>query len=277
MSSNDASLYLGSPRLLFLFAMGDTRWCYASGVDQPVTHLSNEYQPEQISISGFAQSLNEDAPTATISLFASAAVCQQFVAYQPTSVMTVRVYRYHEISGVSEYRIDFVGEVVSSNRDEETGTCDLACRLVSSKLDRTIPWPVFQKPCNRALYSVGCGVNRDDFRVDAVLTATTGDELQSSAFATKEDGWFTAGYVQNPQGEVRFVVYHSGQTVILQTPFVESSPGDSVKAYAGCDLSRGVCKNKFNNYHRHLGFSWIPSDNPFKDNVYGANPNESAG
>ncbi|HEY9250404.1 MAG TPA: hypothetical protein VIO38_14795, partial [Rariglobus sp.] len=137
VSTNDASPNLGSPRLLFLFAVGNTAWCYASGVDAPVLHLSNEYQPEQVSISGFTQSLNEDAPTASINIVATASVCQQFVAYQPISVMTVRVYRYHETDGAGQYRVDFIGEVVSSNRDEESGTCEFACRLVSSKLDRT--------------------------------------------------------------------------------------------------------------------------------------------
>lgn len=269
----ESTLVQGAPRLLFLFTVGDKRWAYASGVESEVTHLSDVYQPEAITLGGYTQSLAENAPTASISVVATASVCSNFIAYQPASPMFVKVYRWHTTDADGEFRIDFIGEVVSSARDEELNMVELGCRLVSSKFDRNVPWPVYQKPCNRALYSVGCGVNREAFKVEAVLSAASRDDLRSNAFASKPNGWFNAGYAVNASGESRLIVYHNGDTITLQTPFVSVAAGEEVVAYAGCDLTRQTCRLKFNNLRRHLGFSWVPADNPFTDAVFGANPN----
>ena len=43
------------------------------------------------------------------------------------------------------------------------------------------------------------------------------------------------------------------------------------------DLLRTTCKNKFNNLNRWLGFGWVPSKNPFTDNVFGTGGSGSKG
>jgi uncharacterized phage protein (TIGR02218 family) len=261
----------GRPRRLFLFTMGNTRWAYAAG-SEPVTFLADQFTPLNIILSAYQQSLSEGAPSVTVTLDSSAAIAQQFVAFMPVQPMTVRVYKYEEDDPDSEYDLHFMGEVVAAAFDEEDGLVTLECRTVSSKIDRNVPWPVYQKPCNRALYSVGCGVDPEQYRTHATLSAVNRNEIRSPAFAEHPDGWFLAGFVRTELGESRLVVYHVGDTLILQAPFVYATADNEVDAFAGCDLRRSTCKIKFNNYPRWMGFPRVPGNNPYAQNVFGSNP-----
>ncbi|QJI52986.1 putative FAD/FMN dehydrogenase [Xanthomonas phage FoX4] len=268
----DSSPFSGRPRNLFLFTMGKESFAYAQGRTDPVTHLGRVFQPEVIAVSGYNLSLAEGTPEITIDVYAQAEVVRQFVAYQPREPMEVVVFRYHEGDPIMEYRPEIIAEVISHNRDEDSGLATITCALVSSKFEKNIPWPVYQKPCNRAVYTPSCGVNKENFRLDGQIASVSGANLVSPVFATKPDGWLRAGFVVNQLGEARFIVGHVGNTITLQSPFLDAEVGMDVTAYAGCDLSRGTCKTKFNNFPRWLGFAWVPGKNPFTSNVFGADP-----
>lgn len=269
------SYYSGRPERLFLFQMGDTAWPYVGG-DTVVNFLSREFQPTAVDMGDISQSLSESTPIITVTIESDAAVCQQFVPYQPVRPMSLRVYRHHIDDPDNEYRVELIGKVVSAQFDEETRTCELTVQLAGGSMERRIPWPVTQKQCNYALYGPGCQVNRLLFQVMATLSSVTGDELRSPDFATKPDGWFTNGYVVAPNGEFRFIIHHETNLIVLQTPFVDVAANDIVESYAGCSRLRDVCKNKFNNLSRFLGFPWIPNKNPFADSVFGNDGNSTA-
>ena len=265
----ELSEYRGNPQRLFLFTMGSSRrWAYAQST-LGKTYNGNDYLPESVDMDNITQALSEDSPTINITISGNAEVCQQFVAYQPIEPMRVRVYRHHLTDPDDEYVVEFIGEVISSAFDEETGECTLLTRMVSSRIDRMIPWPVYQKPCNHALYTAGCGVNKEDFRTDAVIQTVIGDEITSPAFSAFPDGWFKNGFMVTPNNESRFVIYHVGNLCIVQTPFVNLQVNDVCATYAGCDRSRETCKDKFDNYRHWLGFGWVPEKNPFVDTVWG--------
>lgn len=274
----ESSAYSGAPRQLFLFTMGDEKWGYCAS-EFPHTYLSVDYQPEAIDMDAITQALSENSPTINIKIDPGAAVCRQFVAYQPIQPMRVRVYRYHEWDTDGEYAIELIGEVVSSsfNEDTEDRECTLLVRLMASYIERNVPWPVYQKQCNRALYSPGCGVNREDYRVQANVSSVINDEIVDPLFATYPDGWFRAGYVVTPRGETRFIAWHEGDKIILQTPLVGAVNGDDMDFLPGCDLLRTTCNTKFNNLPRWLGFGWIPSKNPFTDNIFGTGSSSGGG
>lgn len=271
----ETSAHEGTPQRLFLFTMGaSTRFGYAQST-QGATYNSDDYLPMTIDMDNIMQALAEDSPTINITLSSNAAVCNEFIAYQPREPMRVRVYRHHLTDPDGQFVVEFIGEVISSALDEKTGETILLTRMVSSKVDRKVPWPVYQKPCNWALYTSGCGVNREDFRTDAVIQSVIGDEITSPAFAEHPDGWFTSGYMTTPDNESRFIIHHEGNLIIVQTPFVRLEVNDVAPTYAGCDRSREMCKDKFDNYRHWLGFGWIPEKNPFTDNAWGNNPTNS--
>lgn len=274
----ETSPYSGTPERLFLFTCGNQQWAYVNHA-VPVLRGATTYQPEIIAMDNIVQNLGEGPPSIDISMASSAEVAQQFIPYQPIFPMLVSVFRRHRDDPDSEYLIEMMGDVASSAFDEEEGMVTLQCRMVSSNMDRKVPWLIYQSPCNYALYGPGCRVNREDYKVVTVAADVVEDSIYSNDFATKPDGWFTAGFIRRDStGEVRFIIDHVGNRITLQTPFVEIGPGDAVTAYAGCDRSFATCKAKFNNGHRFLGFQWIPQKNPFKDNVYGnGSPSGSGG
>ena len=257
-----------TPERLFLFYMENVEWAYVNG-DTPVTYNSVGYVPTVVGLGDYSQSLAEDSPVISIRISADSAVVQQFIPYQPSNPMRVRVYRHHFEDADMEFKAEVIGKVVNCEIDKNDEMATLSIRLSGNNLDRKTPWPIYQKQCNYALYGPGCQVNRFDFQTIGVLSIVSTDIIRSTDFASKPDGWFDNGYVTNATGEYRYIVHHEGDQIWLQTPFVKALPGETVFAYAGCTRLRDMCKDKFDNLGRFLGFPWVPSKNPYADSVYG--------
>lgn len=268
-NSYEDSFFNATPERLFLFEMAVTRWAYVAGTEN-VTRLGVVYSPLPIEMDEITQSLSEDAGVNQIRLDASAGVAEQFVAYQPTEPLRVRVFRHHVDDPDGEYRTEMIGEVVSASFDEDDHTCTLSVKMITHEMDRMVPWMAYQKPCNHPLYGVGCGVSKVDYQVVPVGPSQTGRVLTAAEFSAFDDGWFKAGYAETSKGERRFITRHIGSDVTLITPFIDFAPGDdTLFVYAGCDLMKDTCETKFNNLPNYMGFMWVGDKNPFTDNVYG--------
>lgn len=274
LDAYEISDYEGTPEQLFLFVMGNIQWGYVNSTS-PVLHNTVVYQPMMIELPNIVQSLSENSPTIDIKIDGSAEMVQQFVPYQPIFPIRVRVYRHHIDDADDEFNVELIGEIVSAQFDEEDGSCNLSVRMVASNLDRKVPWPVYQKPCNWALYGPGCRVNKALFKTEATVTDIVENQIVSSAFEAKaiaegDPKWFRNGYVVRVlTGETRFVIDQEGDVLFLQAPFVGLQENDDVEAFAGCDRLIETCTNKFGNRDRFSGFPWPPEKNPFTDNVYG--------
>ncbi len=265
----------GTPERLFLFSMENgTNWGYVNSTSNAF-YNSIIYTPAVIDMDDISQALSEDSPTMSIRIEADAAVAQQFVPYQPLFPIRVRVYRHHFDDLDNEFKVEMIGEVINASFDEEEGMCVMQCRMVASNLDRRVPWPVYQKPCNYALYGPGCRVNKDLYRTDTNVVGILSNTISSPDFGAaasthSDPRWFVNGWAEVfATGESRFIIGQTGDTLILQTPFITLEPNGIVRAFAGCDRSRQTCLNKFNNLDRHFGFPWPSQKNPFTDNVYG--------
>lgn len=274
VDSHELSDYDGCPERLFLFTMGNLVWSYVNA-KKSQTHLSVEYTPLFVEMADISQALSESSPTIDVTLDADAAMVQQFIPYMPVLPIRVRVFRHHVDDADNDYKVEMIGEIVSAQFDEEEGTCNLSCRMVASNLDRKVPWPQYQKPCNYALYGPGCRVPKDDYKTTAVALSILNDRMSAPEFGAKaslegDPKWYVNGFVTCPaNGETRFVIDQEDDVLFLQSPFVFTQNGDTVDAFAGCDRSRQTCTVKFDNLDRMLGFPWPPEKNPFRDNVYG--------
>lgn len=266
----EISPYSGTPERLFLFTLGvDTTWAY-NNQHENIVKSSTIYVPAVISMDNIVQNLGEGPPSVEISMAADTPVAQQFVAYQPVKKLKVMVQRRHRDDPAGEYIVELIGEVVSASFDEEESRVTLTCRMVSSNFSRRAPWLIYQKQCNYGVYGPGCWVNPEDFRTDGEVDVVNESLIDATEWATMPDGWFRAGFVRNTRtGETRFILDHVGPQLLLQTPFVDVVLGDILAAYAGDNRSYEMCVGKFDNGHRFAGFEWMPSKNPFTDNVYG--------
>lgn len=160
-----------------------------------------------------------------------------------------------------EVIIEFVGEITGWSF--EGSQVALTCAPISQGLGRLIPMLRYQSQCNWALFSPGCTLDPDDFKVTATLDTVDGVTLTDTTFAGKPDGWFTNGWVQRSNGERRFIVNHAGDTLTLMNRFpTDLVAGETVDAFAGCQRTEAECATKFNNLANHLGFARIPSRNP---------------
>jgi uncharacterized phage protein (TIGR02218 family) len=257
--SLEKSVYSGAPVELYRFTQGPKSWRYTSA-DSEQTYQGYAYRPEAISRGELDQSQEEQAGSLEVTLPRDNEVASLFIPYLPVEPIGVTLFRFHR--GDSEVVTIFVGKVASVAFIGSEAR--LVCQPVSEVLRRQIPSYMYQYQCNHALYSTACGINKASYKVQAIVSAVSGDTVTATAFGTKSSGWFNNGWLQRSNGEVRFVIGHSGNTVTLMNPFSGLKAGESVDAYAGCDRTESVCASKFGNLVNHAGFSRIPTKNPFE-------------
>lgn len=276
MGSREISQNDGAPQRLFLFTMGDQVFAYVNSA-KPHTYNGVEYAPMAVSMDDITQALSEDSPTIRIEIDSRSAVAELFIPYMPIIPVKVRVYRHHVYDG--DYKTELIGEVANGSIDAETDNCVLSVRMLASHMDRKVPWPIYQKQCNHALYGPGCRVDRELYKVEATVTGIGPATVQSADFLVPGDPtYFVAGYmVRVATGEIRWIIAQNDDVLTLQTPFLGLAGGEQVVAFAGCDLLKTTCEAKFNNLDRRWGFDDVPHKNPFTDNVFGTGSPGSGG
>ncbi len=276
MDARESSQNDGMPQRLFLFTMGDETFSY---VNSAKSHNYNNiiYVPMQVTMDDLTQALSEDSPTIRIEIDSRSPLAALFIPYMPIIPVKVRVYRHHLYDG--DYKTELIGEVANGSIDAETDNCVLSVRMLASNMDRKVPWPIYQKQCNHVLYGPGCRVDREAYKVEATVTGVSGVNVQSASFLHGDPSYFVAGYmIRVATGEIRWVIAQNDDVLTLQTPFLGLQGGETVVAFAGCDLLKVTCENKFNNLPRFWGFNNMPNRNPFTDNVFGTgSPSGSGG
>ena len=83
--------------------------------------------------------------------------------------------------------------------------------------------------------------------------------------------------LETEEGFLRYITQHDGDQITLMSAIpslvesIEGSDGQAaVTLYPGCDHTLNDCINKFDNRDNYGGFQWIPSKNPFANNVSGS-------
>jgi uncharacterized phage protein (TIGR02218 family) len=156
---------------------------------------------------------------------------------------------------------------------------------VRASMQQLMPRQVYQRICNRMLYSPDCTVNMGSYRAEGVVTAVDGasvlvhwtepwhgweqDPEDPNEHWVEQD-WATAGFLTQIkdgalQDEKVYITQHDegGRLDLLQKPkWLEV--GTEVAVYAGCDRRVETCRYKFLNSHRFMGFPNIPVQNPLR-------------
>ena len=267
----ELSAYDGAPVELFLFRddVAQQTWAFTTGDDKLVDGLVS-YMPDVISRTAIKQSGGQVPDGIQIKVEASSNLAQQFKAYLPARPISLIVTRYQRKDAGMERVTMFAGQLTTV-AFESDGMATLNCQPVTKSIRRKVPWQVYKSGCNWALYELGCGVSRTAFATPAGTYTMSGGTVTSNQFATKPDGWFAAGYVEvAATGERRFVTSHVGTNLTLNYPFTNLAPNEPLVAYAGCQRTKTMCAEKFNNLDNKLGFDFIPELNPY-DTTFGTN------
>jgi uncharacterized phage protein (TIGR02218 family) len=259
--AREKSRYSGRPVECYRFTQGVNQYLYTSA-DQPITLASGTYNPEIISRTPLDQSAEQSAGNSQVSLPRDNAVAKLFIAYLPISPVALTIFRVHFADG--EVKTIFTGKITTSLFQGAQAT--LTAAPISAVFKKQIPGTVYQSQCNHALYSPGCTVDKNSFKVAGVITVVSGADVQAAAFASKPDGWFNNGWLERSNGDVRFIMNHVGSTLSLMSVFPGLAASETLKAYAGCQRTEAICASKFSNLVNFLGFTRIPTKNPYGNN-----------
>jgi len=135
-----------------------------------------------------------------------------------------------------------------------------------------IPRWRFTRTCNHQLFGKGCGLEKNDFKLEATITATDIKNriLTVNASITPPTGatnHWKHGYMAHDPSGLRLPIQqsaNSGGTTILKlhqwSPDIEV--GDTVKLFPGCNNLFSTCRDKFSNAPNFGGFSHVPNKNP---------------
>lgn len=255
-ATREISTYSGQPFELYLFQSGEDRWQLTSG-DVSRTYNGKVYTPEAIERTEIDQDQEAHSGEIEVTLPRTHDLASRFVSYIPTSPVSLVIFRGHD--GEGEVVPNFTGRV---SKAAFTDVCTLTVSSEADLLRKKVPTQRFQNQCNWCLFSAGCGLQKVNFMVTGTLSSVAGDTIKSAAFATKPDGWFNAGFIECGS-DMRMILSHTGDTLVLIAGISGLAAGDTFKAYAGCQRTVADCRNKFSNLANYRGFDKIPTKNPF--------------
>lgn len=253
----ERSTFEGEPWEALWFSSVLQNFRYTSG-DEPRIIGGQVFTPEAVICSEPEQNDELGSGSLTVQIPVDCALADLFRGYLPPRPVSLVIYRGHdgEVEIVSPYQ----GVVASSERDK--GICTLSILPEQEDLRRQLPSARFQRQCLRRLGSARCGVNLNDYLVLATLDSVSGRTVRSSAFASKPDGYFRAGWL-DALGTSMSIANHVGDALTLFFPLPGLAAGMQVVTFPGCQGTESECATKFNNLVNHLGFARIPGVNPF--------------
>lgn len=271
--ATENSIQDGTPKELYKFVVGSTAYSYTSAqeaqsVNTGLAGADESYTPLEMQRSDPEQGKELARQVLTVQVPRNSDIANQFVAFVPSKRVYLSIYRTH--TGGADYVQLWKGRVRSASWKED-GTADLECAPTLMSLKRQGLRKNFGSSCQHALYDSGCGVLKADFAtsvlvsdVDTTVITGTGEIA-----ATSEPDWFVSGYAERANGEKRFVIAQSGDTIEVLFPFTALAPGETITVYAGCKRDIDTCFNKFNTTENpdaanFFGFHVNPKKNPFQ-------------
>ena len=266
--SNDLSTDAGAPIELYEFTVpGSTlAWRFTNAPS-----AEGDYLPEAISHGDISQSAGNVGATTSIEVGDQNAVAVAMLAGLSSRPVQVVIREKHRGDTDDEEQQVFVGLVtgVSFSGAKATLACGSRYALVSK---RRVPWLTFQAGCNWEWGGVGCGVNRNTYRVTLSLTAANQTErtLTATAAASQDDGYYSGGWVERAStGETRFIEEHTGDQLLLALPWAElSGTAEDYYLFPGCQKTESYCASAFGNLNNYLGWPRLPSINPFNRSAF---------
>lgn len=247
---------------------GEVEWLYTSHL-APIPVGETTYAPLAISHDAIRLSSRSERHEATINTWnAPTSPWSRFVTVSLGRPLWVSIIEA-EIENPEAGQVLFTGRVRRPEFDGRKVTlrCESWLDVLASKIPRCEIGP----RCNWHLYGAGCGLDRDDFKVEATISAVSGYELTiTAAGLDKPAHWFANGLIEAGTGdtlETRTVIASTAAddeeiVLTLNLPLMLSTVGATVTVLPGCDHTAETCLSpKFDNFENFGGFRHVPQDN----------------
>lgn len=258
----------GFPVELYRFSStGFDQSYYFTSSQEDVVYNGNTYVSTYIKRTQPELTSEKNAQKIQVTIARDNDLASKWLFYSPANTVWLTIYRFHLSDIDNQYKVFWQGRVRSAER--LINEVQLGCDLIDSAFDREGLRRTFANVCFHMLYGTRCKVPKASFQNTGTISGVSGDTLSANTFANFSDsspvpdGYWINGYVERSNGDVRFVVQHTGVTVTLLTPFEDMQVGETVSIFAGCDHAFVTCLNKFNNVINYGGFPYLPSENPF--------------
>ncbi len=265
----DYSTDAGAPYELFEFTEGSRAWRYTT---RPVATVfaGQTYAPAVISRSEINRTSDSVGDDMTISLPDNNTLALELMAGLSAHLVTVRVLQVHLTDPDLQEQIIFAGVVRDISIEGATAEITCGSRLGSSAGRRIAP-TTYQAGCNLTWGSTRCGVSREAYKATAEITAAdqTGRVLTLPALSGFAAGHFNGGRVV-VAGTQRFIEKHAaGGVLTLSHPVrgLTSAPA-TASIYPDCPKTEAACADRYNNLPNFLGWSRLPSINPYNRSAY---------
>lgn len=262
-STFEKSAYNGAPIELYEFSRAATVYWRYTSADTDQTYFGSTYDSISIKRNSFEVSQTVEAVSLSITIPITAAFPQLYIASPPSEPVAFTLRRFHDQD--TEVVSIWIGRVTNVEFKEET--VEVLCESVYTSLRRPTLRRLYQRSCPHVLYNQvdgSCTLDKNNFKVSALLTAVSGLNLSSAAFSVG-DGYFTGGFVEVVSGGVtnrRFITNHVGDTITVNLQLLGAAAGVTISAYPGCKHNLTDCNTKFNNILNYGGTPWIPIKNP---------------
>lgn len=235
------------PIYLYKFTYGDRVYPYTN-VGLPQSWDGIEYLPTD-PISHSEPTITEDVTKAdlTVNVPFDNDVAFLSNAFPLPADIELLIYKFYE--GVNDPEVYWRGKIIRTTWDDSKAKIECNTTL-SNLLVEGLP-ETNQILCNKRLFDGRCPVLAADFRVGvtvSVITNSTGGVTTVTVTGiTQPDDWFERGTIIASNGDIRFIVAHTGAVLTLDNPFPATTLAvdDAIDIYPGCDRSYATCQGKY--------------------------------
>lgn len=177
--------------------------------------------------------------------------------------LELTLFRYHNSAEFIRY---WNGDVENINVVKGTATIRIPSRLAAA-LAADFPNVYFQTPCNHTLFDARCGIDISLWSQTTTIGTVSGRNLTVGSVGALS-GKLVGGDALLPSGERRMIVSQTGTSIVVNYPFSQAAPSDSIILAAGCDLAwAGDCLTRYNNTARFGGYPFTPTVNIFTSGI----------
>lgn len=250
------------PYELYYFAQDDQVWAYTNR-EGVVVFQGTTYLPIEIKRTSFSFGSDRGDAGIEVTLPRNCPLlATMYDGTTPGSVSLIIIVSGRQDPDGMEHLPIFIGRV--AGLVSEKGVGKLSVRRIQDEDEEQIPRKAIQPTCPNMLYDVNCRASMADFSFSLTIDAISGRTYTLSGADHIEPGstYYQNGFIQ--KGVYRaFVEFQSGPVLRTMSPLPTAAVADVITAVAGCDRTRTMCRDKFDNVDNFLGFPLIPGRNPW--------------
>lgn len=277
----ERSAFQGQPVQLYEFIRTsggvDFFWRYNTS-DRDITYNSVLYKAVPISDDGIRLSSEAASTEFNVTMPIAEDFCDQFrlSGTVPSDTVWLRVRRVHvpditlldtNPTILEDALVVWQGTVNGITQTDDL-TARVSCSMLAASFQRGGLRYGYQRSCPHVLYAENtCTLDREDFKITAIVTAIDGSTISADEFTSQPIGWLNGGFIEFtlPSGmiERRMILGHTDNMITIQGFPVGMLVADEILAFAGCDRTVATCVAKFDNLVNMGGFPHTPGRNPF--------------